>query len=192
MSSGSGRVEECLYLAGHAGLAEFLGFIANQACAGEFDDPRKWTQDWNAASQHLVVLAYTESGYADAAKVIDLPDELAPLGEQVLASPDFQRAFPVVPTRLGVVELDRLIVCQKYVSLEHVRRIQAALPAALTPEDIFHLCLPVAQTCPPVRQFRHGPHSWVFVTPAHGVRLTESLVTPVPPDYPSRGPTWAP
>jgi hypothetical protein len=188
-SVGSGRVDECLYLAGHAGLGEFLGFVANEACPGEFENPGKWTAEWKEAADHMTVLAYTESGYADGGKVLPLPDQLAPLGERLLASPDFRQAFPVVPTTVGVVELDRLIVPQKYVSVEQVRRVQAALPPELTPEDVFNVCLPSAPTPPPFRQFRAGPKSWVFISPARGIRVLDTLVTEAPPEYQALGPT---
>src|SRR6185436_18174245 len=94
------RVEECLYLAGPAALGEFLGFIANQAVPGTFEDPAKWTADWKDAAEHLTVLAYTESGYPDGAKVLPLPEPLAALGEELRNSPEFRRAFPVVATTL--------------------------------------------------------------------------------------------
>lgn len=188
-SAGSDRVDQCLYLAGHAGLGEFLGFIANQACPGEFEDPGKWTADWKDASDHLTVLAYSESGAADNVKVLALPDQLAPLGERLLASTEFRRAFPVVPTTLGVVELDRVIVCQKYVSLDQVQRVQAALPGELTAEDVFNVCLPSASRPPPVRHFRAGPNSWVFISPARGIRVIDTLVTDAPAEYQALGPT---
>jgi hypothetical protein len=188
-SAGSGRVDECLYLAGHAGLGEFLGFVANQACPGEFESAGKWTAEWKDAADHLTVLAYTESGYADNVTVLPIPDQLAPRGERLLASPEFRQAFPVVPTSVGVVELDRLIVCQMYVSLDQVRRVQAGLPSAFTPEDIFNVCLPSASTPPPFRHFRAGPKSWVFISPARGIRVLDTLVTEAPPEYQALGPT---
>ena len=190
-SAGSGppakTVEECLYLAGHVGLAEFLGFVANQASSGQFDDPRKWTEEWNAASAHFRALERSEAGLADGGSIVGLPDQVAPLQQKVLASPQFRRAFPVLPTQLGVVELERLIVCQPYVSLDRVRRIQEELPAPLTPENIFELCIPFEQKCPPVRQHKQGSNSWVFMSPAHAIRVVETLMTDVPSDYQSRG-----
>jgi hypothetical protein len=189
-SAGSaGRVEECLYLAGHAALGEFLGFVANQAVAGTFEDPARWTAEWKDASDHLTVLAYSESGYADGAKVLPLPDQMAALGEALRNAPDFRRAFPVVATTLGVVELDRLIVCQKHVSVDHVRRVQGSLPPSPTPEDIFNICLPRSQNLPPIRQFRSGQNSWVLASPARGIRVIDTLLTEAPPEYQALGPT---
>jgi hypothetical protein len=183
------RVEEVLYLAGHASLGEFLGFIANQAVPGTFDDPARWTADWKDAAEHLTVLAYTESGYPDGAKVLPLPEPLAAMGEELRNSTEFRRAFPVVQTTLAVVELDRLIVCQRYLNLDHVRRIQANLPAAPTPEDIFNICLPRSQTLPPIRQFRGGHNSWIIASPARGIRVIDTLLTEAPPEYQALGPT---
>ena len=92
------------------------------------------------------------------------------------ADPIFRTAFDALPTRLALVELDRLVVSQKTIHLAHVRRLRDRLGADPTPEQVFRLCLPADHSTAGCRVARVGSDSVVFVSDADDLRFHESVI----------------
>lgn len=107
-----------------------------------------------------------------------LPPELEPLAGRVLADPICRRAFAAVPVRVAWVELDPLVVFQRTVNLEHVRRLQAQLGRRPSPQDVFRFCLPYDHPTPafrvralPGRDGNDG--TYVFTSESNDLRYLE-------------------
>jgi hypothetical protein len=95
---------------------------------------------------------------------------------RIKADPFFQRAFAPLPFALAVVELDRLVVRQKTISLKQVRRLQEGLGPAPTPEDVFRLCMPFEHPTIPPRCEVLPDGAYDFVSPSNDLRFLEPVV----------------
>jgi hypothetical protein len=151
-------------------MEEFLGLVLGQGQGVATNVAGEVANEWRTANDHIRELEARESGWADNAPIEPLPASLEPLAQQVLADPIFQRAFALLPTKLGMVELDKLVVFQKDINLEAVRGIQSTLPSKLAEEDVFRLCLPADHPHPPTRGMRIAPNAFAFVSPSTDFR----------------------
>jgi hypothetical protein len=67
--------------------------------------------------------------------------------------PIFRRSYGVVPSEIAMVELDRLVVYQKRINLDHVERLKTQLVADQSPEAIFKFqVLPAVRSSATARQ----------------------------------------
>lgn len=169
-------VDPVVYLAGRPSLRGFTGFVMEQGATGRNVDEAALIEEWRAASRHVRELQKTEKGLADGVVVEPLPREFEPLQEQLLADPLFQRAFKTVPADVGLVELDRLVVYQKFVNLGHRELFRQGLGAGHSDADVFRACLPFDHPQPPVRWVRTHRNEFVFISPSNDIRFLESVV----------------
>jgi hypothetical protein len=94
----------------------------------------------------------------------------------VLSDSIFKKSFSVVPTDIGVVELDRLVVFQRHINLEYVEKIKERLGKSPSDEMIFKTCLPYDHPQTAVQRRRIANNSFVFVSPSDDLRFLESTV----------------
>ncbi|EQD26639.1 hypothetical protein B1B_19511, partial [mine drainage metagenome] len=151
-------------------MEEFLGLVLGQGQGVAANAASEVANEWRTANNHIRELEAREAGLADNAPIEPLPASIEPLAQQVLADPIFQRAFALLPTKLGMVELDKLVVFQKDINLEAVRGVQSTLPSKLTEEDVFRLCLPAEHPHPPTCGMRIAPNAFAFVSPSTDFR----------------------
>lgn len=173
-------VDEYVYVLGRTPINTFLGFMRSEAAEipgdGHARDPRVLVGEWRAASDHLGQLEKTEAGWADHAKVAALDPDLEPLREQVLKDPLFHHAFHLLPTDIGVVELDRLVIFQRHINLAFVRQLKERLGPAPSRAAAFTFCLPFDHPQPPIRWLRTRSDVFVFVSPSNDMRFIDSVV----------------
>jgi hypothetical protein len=161
-----------VFLIGRPPLKQWLGFVADLAVGeGSKVDTQQLADEWRAANAHIRELEKLEAGWADKPEIRPLPPHLEPLRERVSKDLLFHRAFRIVPADIWMVELDRLVVYQKHINLEHVRHLKDQLGPAPSDEEIFRLCLPFDHPQPPIRVMKSRSNSYVFVSPSNDLRL---------------------
>jgi hypothetical protein len=79
---------------------------------------------WRFAADHLAELEATEAGIADAAQLLPLPAELEQPAAEVMARPLTRGLAKLARVRLALVELDRLVVHEPFVNLNHARQLR--------------------------------------------------------------------
>ena len=167
-----------IFLMGHPPLNEYLNFVAFMSGEGQNANLRIITDEWRSANDHVLELERTEAGWADGPTIAALPIQLEPLATAVLANPMVHRSF-LLPTRIALVELDRLVVYQKHINLAYVESIKEKLGSSPNAETVFKACLPVDHTLPPIRVQQTNINTWVFVSPTSDLRfLDASLLEP--------------
>src|SRR5947209_8526866 len=112
--------DDHVFLIGRPPIGEFLGFIRTMSVDGQNLDQGKLADEWRQANDHVNALEKAEAGIADGVAVSPLPEALHPLTEQVRNEPSFQTNFRMIPTEFGVIDLDRLVVYQKFINLGFV------------------------------------------------------------------------
>ncbi len=165
--------EDHVFLIGRPPLGAYLGFVAQYAVGGHAADQRTLAAEWRAANDHIHVLEQAEAGWADAPSINPLPDSLRRLRDLVFEDPICQRSFFMVPIEIAMIELERLVVFQKFINLDYVRRLKERLGPAPSEVDVFRFCLPWDHPAPEVKVARSGDNSWVFVSPSKDFRFLE-------------------
>ncbi len=169
-----GKVDEHVFLVGRPPLGEYLGFIATLTVGGSAIPQGTLAAEWRKANDHVHELEIDEAGWADKPEIKVVPSSQERLAKEVYADPMFQRSFQVVPTDIGIVQLDRLVVFQKSINLTYVRSLQAGLGKKPNEEEIFRFCLSVKHPHPPVRVAQTAANSFTFISPSNDFRFVES------------------
>ena len=135
--SQAGPADDHVFLVGRPPLSEFLGFIRTMAVNGQTADQGHLAAEWRKANDHLKVLELKEAGIADTPPVGALDPSLNAEAADLLANPFFTKSFSMVPATLGVVELDRLVVFQKFIDLSFVAQLKERLGKAPNQNQLF-------------------------------------------------------
>ena len=168
-------VDECVYLIGRPPLNDFRHFMTAVAENGHRADERRLIEEWRAAAASIAELRRQEAGIADNPTIEPVPRHLEALRDRVLEDPIFRHAFQVVPTDIGFVELDRLVVWQKWVNRSHRDLLKQRLGPSPTEEEIFETCLPFDHPTPPVKWMQTHRDTFVLVSPSNDLRFLDSV-----------------
>lgn len=167
--------EEEIWILGQPPMRDFLDFVSDAGIHGENGESAALVDEWRRAERHYAELEAREAGFAEMVPS-ELDASLAPLVEEVRADPYFRRTFQTLPTRFGMVELDRLVVTQRSVSGNFVGDIQARLGQTPDAEALFRFCLPLTYMGAEVHARPVGQGRWVFQSDSTDFRFLEPVL----------------
>lgn len=165
-----------VWLLGQPPLGEYLDFVKDMVVNGDEMEPALLADEWRQANDHYHELEQREYGIADHVECRDLDPNLEPLAAAVEADPCFRFTFDTLPTEFGMVELDRLVVFQKSVTLDFLQTIQARIGPNPTPQSLFNVCLPLDGDNSPVHARRVGSSRFVFRSDSTDFRFHEPVL----------------
>lgn len=174
---GAQQTNPHVLLVGHAPAAEFLALVSPETLASHGGDGGAVMELWRTANAHVLSLAETEAGYADAIELGELPAELAPLAAGALADPVMLRDYGTARVSIAWVELDRLVVHQSHINLAYADELRAELGDDPSPARVFEFALPYAKRRdPPVAVERSGDAAWLFTSPSNDFRILDATL----------------
>lgn len=168
--------DEEVWLLGQPALRDYLEFVRDTALEGESTDPAALADEWRTANNYYHELEQREAGIADKVELRDLDPALRSLATKVAADSRYRLTFDVVPTSFGMVELDRLTISQKQVTLNVIERLGRQLGPRPDLASLFHFCLPLGRPDTPVHIRRVGSRRFVFRSESQDVRFHESVL----------------
>lgn len=171
--------EECVYLIGRPPIAEFIGFIQTQTADSHLMDPSKLTEEWRNANERVKEIEKIEDGFGDDHVLQPIPQHLNKLLDEVYQDDVFKKAYGFMPYEFGIVELDKLIVYQKFINLKHVDRIKRQIEKCLSDEEIFKLCFPYNRQVSLKAGFNQqqiNSNAYHFVSPSNDLRYLDSIL----------------
>ncbi len=163
------------WLLGQPPLADYLSYVRKVVIDGDAIPPAELVDEWRVANDRYYDLEEQEPGFADQTASIEIDKSLQPLIDDVKGDPRFRRAFDSLPTRFAMVELDRLVVAQPHVDLDHVDRLKARLGPSPTPQDLFRFCLPLNPPDADVQMRRLGSKKFLFWSESSDFRFLEAV-----------------
>jgi hypothetical protein len=136
-------------------------------------------QHWREASVRVAEIETNEAGAANNPQLQEVPAEMQPFVSRVVADPAFQATFSNVPTVFALVELDTLVVFQKFINLGFVQALKSSLQAAPDAADIARVAFGLDRPQPGVTIRQAGNGVFKFVSPSSDLRALEAtLVEP--------------
>ena len=169
-------IQEEAWLLGQPSLNTYLDFLEEmRADEGSFDR-RAAIDEWRAANDYYYDLEQSEAGAAELVDTADIDPSLDELAKAVMAEARFRRAFNSVPTRFAMLELDRLIVSQPHVNIDHAHRLEAELGANPSLESVFRSCTALDGPSAPVEIRKVGSSRFVFCSSSSDLRFQEPVV----------------
>jgi hypothetical protein len=175
----SRHAHEETWLLGQAPLRKYLDFVQDVAIESQLGKRDQLIQEWGAAATWYEELAEREAGIADHLDCRETDAALAPLIAQVKRSTRYTSTFDSLPTRVAMVELSKLVVCQNHVTHTFVEGLKTRLGPRPDPAALLRFCLPLEEGRTPVKIREVGAKRFVFSSDSTDFRFHESvLLTP--------------
>ena len=170
------KVENHVFLMGRPPMGNALGYLKYQTVSDSDKDVNELANTWRTANDHVKQLAGAEKNLCDANDVKSMSDEYSKFIDRVEQDPVFNHAFGVVPVNIALVEIDKLVVYQQTVNLDHVERLEQKLGATPTPEMVFDTCFPTRHEHPDVTLTNLGQNAIQFASPSIDIRFLEGRI----------------
>jgi len=165
-----------VFLIGRPPIGELLGFIRTMTTDGQRVDLASVTTEWRTANDHVLRLETTESGVADNPPVEALPDALREAAESLFADSMFRRAYQSVPTEIAQIDLDRLVVFQKFINLTYVEELKRRLGPSPSLASIFRFALPLTPDQPPFHIMQNSQNMYTLLSTSTDFRFLEAQI----------------
>jgi hypothetical protein len=170
------ETHEETWLLGQAPMRKYLDFVSDIGIEPLLPKRPRLVEEWGRAAQYYDELAEREAGIADHADQLPLDPALAPLAAQVMASPRFGATFDSLPTRIVMVEVAKLVVCQNHVTRTFVEGLKARLGPDPDPAALLRFCLPLDDGRTPVQVRETGSRRFTFTSGSTDLRYHESML----------------
>lgn len=167
---------EEIWLLGQPLLRDYLRFVEESVLDAGKASRVQLTDEWRAANDYYEELATTEANIADKVECKDLDPRLKHLAEAVSADSRYRKTFDSLPTRFGMVELDKLVVYQIHVTGTFVNTLKTRLGTNADPSALFHFCLPLDTPDTPVHIQKVGSKRYVFRSESTDFRFQEPIL----------------
>ncbi len=167
---------EEIWLLGQPLLRNYLDFVQESVVGGAQMNRVALTDEWRAANDYYEILAKTEAGIADDVECAALDSKLQHLAENVMSDARYRHTFDSLPTRFGMVELDKLVIYQIHVTGSFLHTLRQRLRPNPDLASLFHFCLPLETPDAPIRIERVGSKRFVFRSDSTDFRFQESLL----------------
>ncbi len=164
------------WLLGQPPLQRYLDYMQDTAIGGAQMSRSGLVDEWRAANDYWYELEQSEPGIADQVEIRELDSSLAPCVDEVMASSRYRRGFNELPTRFAMVELEKLIVSQRHVDIQHTQRLKDRLTGGWSPEQLFWFCMPVRSVETPVDMRRLGSKRFLVWSKSSDFRFHEAAL----------------
>jgi hypothetical protein len=180
------NTDEYIFLMGRAPASEFFGFVRTMAVDGHEINQAVLSSEWIVASQHLAKVTTSETGIADNALVLPLPKSMEAIANTALSDPCIANTYASPPFELGLVELDKLVVHQKFINVGFANEVKKTISSPPTEEEIARLAFGVDRPIPEFTIRQAGPGVFQIVSPSNDIRaLDVRLLSPDRVKWPS-------
>lgn len=160
-------------------MQDFIDFVRERAIGGHDMDRGDLAEMWRDASVVFNELQSTEAGAADKPQILPLSKALQAHVDKLVKLGSFQQTFSAVPVAFGMVELDKLVVCQQHIGRSSVDRLVTSLRAPVSDADLAAVCLPLTAGQAGFKVAHQDDARFVFVSDTHDTRfLGAQLVDP--------------
>jgi hypothetical protein len=170
------NTREEIWLLGQPPLRRYLSYVEDMVVGGAAADKAKLADEWRTANDYYYELEESEAGIADQVEHSELESSLTPLIDAIKADPRFIHTFDAMPTSFEMVELDKLVVYQPFVTLDFVDNIKMRLGPVPSAEQLFRFCLPTEHPEAPVQIQRVGSRRFVFASESTDIRFHEPVL----------------
>jgi hypothetical protein len=169
-------IQREVWLLGQPPLTKYLDFVRGFGVEGARCDRARLVREWSTANDYYDELEEREAGIADALECLPLPDRMAEQAARLMDAPRFRHTFDSLPTQIGMVRIDHLVICQNHVNRDFVDQLKERLGPSPSPEALFDFCQPSGDRWPPVQMREHGHRHYSFRTDSADLRLHEATL----------------
>lgn len=173
MSQTSQPVDDFVFLNGRPAIQEFIGFIKIMAANGHDIESNPLVHEWRSANDRVRELELAETGLADNPVVGPIDSSAAQLLQAALANPSAQKTFGAVPVEWCTVELDHLVVYQKFINLRYVGELKSVVPATLGSIELAQFAAGIGMPQSEVKVSQANMNVFAFTSASEDLRVLD-------------------
>jgi hypothetical protein len=168
--------EPWVFLLGRPPMAEYLSFLV-QASPGQDVDIAAAAARWRNAADVIDGLATSEAGIADNQGPGDLPSRLHANARRYMEEPTAGAAYAFVPAKIGVIDLQHVVVYQRQINLAYAEQLQKTI-GDWGPDDerLLDFCLATDQPPPPIKRYQPSDNTVMFQSVSTDARFLGSAL----------------
>ncbi|TGN61608.1 hypothetical protein E4L95_09710 [Paracoccus liaowanqingii] len=175
-SANDSDIQREIWLLGQPPLTDFLDYVKKGVDGGDKIDRRVLVDAWRDANDHYYDLEQHEAGIADTIQCLELPSSLDALAQDLSDHEHFRNTFDRMPTTFGMVELDKIVVSQRRVTLPFVDALASQLGPHTDAVSLFRFCQPFERRDPQVEIRRLGNQRYVFMSASNDLRFHDVVL----------------
>jgi hypothetical protein len=173
MNQTAPQIDEYVFLTGRPPILEFVGFIKSMASDGRDLDQNALVSEWRSANDRVLELEQTERGIADNPTVSPVDSNAKPFLEAALINSSAQKTFGALPSEWLTVELDRLVVYQKFINLRYVDELKSAAPQKLNPIELARFSAGIGLPQSEVKITQANMNTFSFTSQSEDLRVLD-------------------
>jgi hypothetical protein len=162
MTGSPAPVDEFRFLAGRSPVQEFVRFIKTHALNGQAIEDSVLIREWNAFNVCVRDLETIDAGCADVTELVSVPDAAVHSAGADISDILTHQCLGDLPHSWSLVDLDRLMVWQKYVNCGFAAKLRSNFPANPTVEELLRLSSGRLDVPPPCRVTMLSGNNFVF------------------------------
>ena len=170
------NTETEIWLLGQPLLNDYLYFIDDAVVEGQSMDKRALVAEWSAANDYYHKLSVLEKNIADSVGCQTLKPELSTHIDALKQDARFRHTFNRLPTRFGLVELDKLVVYQLHVTETFIKTLTKSITPTLSDDALCQFCLPLEAASPVVHGQKMGTQRYLFQSVSSDFQFQEALL----------------
>lgn len=175
----------CLY--GAMTQPEMISYIRAQCIASEADKLEEITKNWRNATSHFQEVIRSEAGLCDTVEIrdIELGDiepSLSRRLDEVSNDELFRYTFSYLPFEFKMVEVDKMIACQRSIDLDYVETLKKEFPSDPSKSDLVEICLAPKKRIDQLYPLQVGQNAFVFSAASSDFRFLGGYPKPLTDD----------
>lgn len=170
------QTEDQIRLVGVPSLADYLRFVRRNVVGGDKLSRGEIIEEWRTGNDHYAILEEEEAGLADEVEILPLPADMAAAAGKLSEQPVFRSTFDKVQTDFALVELDKIVVTQRHVTLPFIKGHAEKMAHHPQGEELFNFCQPVERRDPEVTIRQMDSNRFVFMSDSMDLRFHDSIL----------------
>ena len=156
------EAQHILHLYGAASQAEIVNFLRTQCEFGNQDELKSVIDGWRSAAERFAQITSGFEDLPESIKVSSVPKEFKTTLEDLEREPLFSNTFSLIPHSVEIVEIDKLVAGQRYVNLDHIKRIESTIPESPTLKSLINFCLKTGPPPPVPTDLQLAPNVYSY------------------------------
>lgn len=170
------ETEDQIRLVGVPGLSDYLRFVRRNVVGGDKLSRNEIIDEWRICNDHYGILEEDEAGLADQIEILPLPAEMEEAAAKLAEQAVFQSTFDKVQTNFAMVELDKIVVTQRHVTLPFIQAHADKMAHKPSGAELFNFCQPVERRDPEVTVRQLDSNRYIFLSDSMDLRFHDAAL----------------
>jgi hypothetical protein len=140
------KIDDFVFLNGRPPIGEFVGFVKSMAIDGSSIDTQNLINEWRIANDHVNSVQQSEANIVNSPGIKELSPTLLKKAEELMSTTTFKKSFYNLPIEIKYVELEKIIVYQKFINTTYVENLKTSIKDKTNEQEIFEFAFSIGKS----------------------------------------------